>query len=184
MGACFARAVERRSALLNQCFTFTSCAHARLLCVKPQEAELALHQQRAPLLHTSLARKKNNLSLHTASNFSQAAFLHILRQKCEQQFPHNWFAGMQKPFCWDLCMSTSNDKGELHSKVHPAACTYLSSGHIFTKRFGLDLITMLQGDCSSRVLVLHMRVENNILHFWYHRIWVGMQKSSRFTVTV
>lgn len=34
-----------------------SCAHAMLLCVKPQEAALAHTQQRAPLLRTPLTMK-------------------------------------------------------------------------------------------------------------------------------
>lgn len=45
-----------------------SCAHAMLLCVKPQEAALAHTQQRAPL--TKKAKKKRNLASVRSQNFS------------------------------------------------------------------------------------------------------------------
>lgn len=51
-----------------------SCAHALLLCVKPQEAALAHTQQRAPLLRTPLTmkakkRKKKKLISVRGQNF-------------------------------------------------------------------------------------------------------------------
>lgn len=129
--------MERRSTLLNQCFT-QSCAHARLLCVKPQEAELAHNQQRAPLLRPPLTMKlkkkkkeRKLASVHSQNFFNItsciAAFLKHSWSLCNN-FPtiamvhSNATAFSFRPYT--LC-ALPMTKRELLSKTHPAVCTYL-----------------------------------------------------------
>jgi len=96
IGACFAKAVERRSTLLNQCCT-QSCAHARLLCVKPQEAELAHNQQPAPLLRTPLTMKEKRAVLHTRpKNFFNTTSCSAAFWKSVQQFSSNCHGALKR----------------------------------------------------------------------------------------
>lgn len=133
MGACFARAVERRSALLNQCFTFTSCAHARLLCVKPQEAELAHHQQRAPLLHTPLAKKKKKLVPAHGQKLLTSCFSAYLKAKM-------WATICSQLVCWDVKAFL---RGPLHERFQwQRGITLQSASSCMHLSFSLDIFLL------------------------------------------
>lgn len=103
-----------------------SCAHATLLCVKPQEAALAHTQQPASLLRAPFAMKKRE---KTQPKLLQHRKLHccILQVRSSQQFSHNCYVALKynSSFIWTLLSLLSYDKRELLSKMPPAVCSYL-----------------------------------------------------------
>lgn len=147
--------MERRSTLLNQCFT-QSCAHARLLCVKPQEAELAHNQRRAPLLRTPLtmkAKKTENSPLYTAQTFFN------LTSCIAAFFKHSWSLCNNFPtiamvhsnatafsfWPYTLC-ALPMTKGNCTLKCIQLCALIFFSWHIFTKKSSPDLIMALHRD--------------------------------------
>lgn len=146
--------MERRSTLLNQCFT-QSCAHARLLCVKPQEAELAHNQQHAPLLRTPLnmkAKKKRKLASVHSQNFFNKLFCCIflsIAEVCTTIFPtiavvhSNATAFSFRPYT--VC-ALPMTKGNCTLKCIQLCVLIFFSWHIFTKKSSPDLIMTLQRD--------------------------------------
>lgn len=150
IGACFAKAVERRSTLLNQCFP-QSGAHARLLCVKPQEAELARNQRRAPLLHTPPPQREKLASLRSQKLLSSCFAAFLKAQVFWSNFPHNCSGSLRRNSISirgfaALPMTRKKLGGRTAlslsvSKTHPAVCTYLFLLTYFhPKKLGPDLI--------------------------------------------
>lgn len=137
-----------------------SCAHAMLLCVKPQEAALAHTQQRAPLLRTPLTmkakKKKEKTHLCTRPKLLQhhklccCFLLSIAEVFATISSPPQlrWCTQMQQRFSsgrYTACVVLMT-KGNCTPKCIQLCAVIFFSWHIFffTIKCSPDLITNLQ----------------------------------------
>lgn len=138
-----------------------SCAHAMLLCVKPQEAALAHTQQRAPLLRTPLTmkakKKKEKTHLCTRPKLLQ-----------------------HHKLCCCFLLSIAEVFATISSPPQLRWCTQMQQ-RFSSGRYTACVVLMTKGNCTPKCIQLCAVIFFSWHIFFYHKVqpWSNHKSAER-----